>query len=64
VGESAALEEARVPKKPHKKKLKQPKPKPTPTFPRPEKGKPDFIRPDPASVRAPDKFDLKKWCGN
>jgi len=46
-----------MPKKPSKKKLKQPKPKPTPTFPRPEKGKPDFIRPDPAAVRAPDNFE-------
>jgi hypothetical protein len=37
-----------MPKKPPKKKAKQPKPKPR-KFPPPKGGKDDFIRPDPAS---------------
>ena len=45
-----------MPKKPRKKKVKRPKPKKS-VFPPPKKGKDDFIRPDPASVRAPDTFD-------
>jgi hypothetical protein len=45
-----------MPKKPRRKKVKQPKPKKR-IFPPPKKGKDDFIHPDPASVRAPDNFD-------
>jgi hypothetical protein len=45
-----------MPKKTRQKKVKQPKPKKR-IFPPPKKDKVDFIRPDPASVRAPDTFD-------
>jgi len=48
-----------MPKKPRKKKVKQPKPTRDRTYPRPEKGKPDFIRPDPASVPKSDNYDCK-----
>jgi hypothetical protein len=44
----AAMELARMPKKPLKKKVKPPKPK-KPTFPPPKRGKDDFVHPDPAS---------------
>jgi hypothetical protein len=41
------MEVARMPKKPPKKKVKQPKPKRK--FPPAKKGKDNFIHPDPAS---------------
>jgi hypothetical protein len=54
--EERRTEVARMPKKLRQKKVKQPKPK-KPIFQPPKRSKEDFIRPDPASVRAPETFD-------